>query len=86
MSKELVVAPCIDLFASYRHHHLPRYYSAYQYDQEAVVQNAFAYLLDPGICLYANPPWTLIVRVLAKIAKEGSMVLLVTPNWKETPW
>ena len=29
MCKELVVAPCIDLFASYRHHQLPRYYSAY---------------------------------------------------------
>ena len=26
MCKELVVAPCIDLFASYRHHQLPRYY------------------------------------------------------------
>ena len=24
--KELVVAQCIDLFASYRHHQLPRYY------------------------------------------------------------
>ena len=29
MCKELVVAPCIDLFASYRHYQLPRYYSAY---------------------------------------------------------
>ena len=29
MCKELVVAPRIDLFASYRHHQLPRYYSAY---------------------------------------------------------
>ena len=29
MCKELVVAPCIDLFASHRHHQLPRYYSAY---------------------------------------------------------
>ena len=26
MCKELVVAPCIDLFASNRHHQLPRYY------------------------------------------------------------
>ena len=43
-------------------------------------------MLDPGVCLYANPPWTLIGKVLAKIAKEGSRVLLVTPHWKEAPW
>ena len=43
MYKELVVAPCIDLFASHRRHQLPRYYSAYQDDPEALWQNAFAY-------------------------------------------
>ena len=36
MCKELVVAPCIDLFASHRHHQLPGYYSAYKDDQEAL--------------------------------------------------
>ena len=56
MCKELVVAPCIDLFASHRHHQLPRYYSAYKDDPEALAQNAFAYVWDPGVCLYANPP------------------------------
>ena len=86
MYKELVVAPCINLFASHRHHQLPRYYSAYQDDTDALGQNAFAYLWDPGICLYANPPWTLIGKVLDKIAMEGARVLLVTPHWKEAPW
>ena len=71
MCKDLVVAPCIDLSASHRHHQLPRYYSAYEDDQEALKQNAFAYMWDPGVCLYANPPWTLIGKVLDKIAKEG---------------
>ena len=42
--KELVVAPCIDLFASHRHHLLPRYYSAYPDDPDALWQNASAYL------------------------------------------
>ena len=79
------MAPCYDLFASYRHHQLPRYYSAYEYDPEALVQNAFAYLWDTWICLYANPPWTLIGRVSAKIANEGSRVLLVITHWKEAP-
>ena len=43
MCEELVVAPCIDLFASYRHHQLPRYYSAYQDDPKALGQDAFTY-------------------------------------------
>ena len=70
MCKELVVAPCIDLFASHRHHQLQSYYSAYEDDSAALGQNAFAYVWDPGVCLYANPQWTLIGRVLAKIAED----------------
>ena len=54
MCKDLVVAPCIDLFASYKHHQLPRYYSAYEEDYEALGHKAFAYFWDPGICLYLN--------------------------------
>ena len=86
MCKEPVVAPCIDLFASHRHRQLPRYYSAYADDSMALGCNAFAYVWDPGVCLYANPPWTLIGMVLTKIAEDGSRVLLVTPHWKEGPW
>ena len=52
MCKKLVVAPCIDLFAPYRHHQLPRYYSAYKDDDEALGQNTFAYLWDPEyVCM-----------------------------------
>ena len=47
MCKELVVAPCINLFSSHRHHQLPRYYSAYDDDPEALGQNALAYMWDP---------------------------------------
>ena len=85
MCKELVVAPCIDLFASNRLHQLPRYCSAYADDSTALGHNAFAYVWDPGVCLYANPPWTLIGRVLTKMAEDGARVLLVTPHWKEAP-
>ena len=49
MCKKLVVAPCIDLFASYRHHQLPRYYSAYEDDSAALGRNAVAYVWDPGV-------------------------------------
>ena len=48
MCTELVVAPFIDFFASYRHHQLPRYYSAYVDDRAALGHNAFAYVWDPG--------------------------------------
>ena len=74
MCKELVVAPCIDLFALNRHHQLPRYYSAYADDRAALGHNAIAYVWDPGVCLYANPPWMLIGRVLDKIAKDEGVV------------
>ena len=84
--KELVVAPGIDLFASHKHHQLPRYYSAYADDSTALGHNAFAYVWDPGVCLYANPPWTFIGMVLTNIVEDGSRVLLVTPHWKEAPW
>ena len=42
--------------------------------------------MGPGVSLYANPPWTLIGRVLDKIAKDGARVLLVTQHWQEAPW
>ena len=71
MCKELVVAPCIDLFVSHRHHQLPRYYSAYPDDLGALGQNAFAYEWDPGVCLYANPPLTLIGKVLVKMLRKS---------------
>ena len=86
MHKELVVAPCIDYFASHRHHQLPCYYSAYEDDPEALGQKAFSYVWDPGVCLYANPPWTLSGKMLDNIPKEGSRVLVVTPHWKEAHW
>ena len=70
MCKVLLVAPCIDLFASHRHHQLPHYLSAYEDDYEALGHNAFAYSCDPWICLYANPPWTLIRQVLENISRE----------------
>ena len=76
-----MIAPYIDLFASHRHHQLPRYYSSYPDDPGALAQNAFAYLWDAP-----NPQWTLIGIVLDKIAKEGARVLLVTLHWNEAPW
>ena len=47
--------------------------------------NAFNYdwSEDAG---YANPPWSLITRVLRKLCSEGARVILVFPEWPNAPW
>jgi len=82
----LMVAPCIDLFATAAHHQLPKYITPDASDKEAIGVNAFTYYWDPTLCLYANPPWTLIPYVIAKICKDKARVLLVTPLWTNAPW
>ena len=42
--------------------------------------------LDSVVCIYANPPWTLIGQVLEKVSKEWSRVLMVAPYWKDALW
>ena len=36
--------------------------------------------------LYANPPWSLIAQVLAKTRRDGSTLLLVTPQYQQIAW
>ena len=84
--RELLVTPCMDLFASAKHHQFPRYFTVSEGDEEAVGRDAFAYEWSPGVCLYANPPWSLIPNVLWKADHDGSAMLLVTPKWENAPW
>ena len=35
---------------------------------------------------FANPPWNLVQRVLAKTQNQGAEVILVAPVWKSQPW
>ena len=78
--------PKIDLFASKRHHQLPLYYPVEEHDAKALGYNAFAYHWQRSMPLYANPPWSLITEVLAKVQKDKSQILLVTPYWKWAKW
>ena len=43
---------------------------------------------DLGRLLYANPPFSLIGRVLSKLATENSAteILLVVPEWRGATW
>ena len=69
MKANLNFYPAIDLFASKAHHQLPAYFSAEPNDPDSLGYNAFAYKWIPAVKLYANPPWTLIPKVLAKIQR-----------------
>ena len=74
-----------DLFATRLSHQLPRCYS-WRPDPLAEATNAF--LQDWGpVKGYANPPWNLIGRVLAKVESQGvELVTLIAPIWPSQPW
>ena len=82
----LRVQPQIDLFASNLHHQLPNNLTVDPTDNQAVGINAFNYIWDPKWTYYANPPWTLIGKLLKKAWKDGANILLVTPEFKKGAW
>ena len=51
----LQVTQQIDLFASAKHHQLPRYFTVDPEDPNAMGVNAFNFVWDPCILYYANP-------------------------------
>ena len=81
---QLFPPPEIDLFASVLTFLLPRYYSR--------VQDSQAWAIDAmscpwtGLCLYFFPPFSLLPRVLQKVAQEGADLLLIAPLWPQRPW
>ena len=72
----------LDLFASRL---LPRFFS---WRPDPLVMATDALLQDwSRMRAYANPPWILIGRVLAKIqASNPDLILLVAPIWPSQPW
>ena len=84
--EQLGVNPQIDLFASAEHHQLPRYFTVNPDDPVAMGTNAFNYKWEPCLTYYANPPWSIVGRVLRKALREGSPLLLVTPEYQGATW
>ena len=84
--ERLNITPQIDLFASNLHHQVANYCTVDNTDGKAIGVNAFNYVWDPKWLYYANPPWTLIGRVLKKTWKDGAKILLVTPEFKKGAW
>ena len=74
----------VDLFATRLTTQLPRFYS---WRPDPLAEATDAFLQDWGsIQGYANPPWSLIGRVLAKVVEQEASVVIITPVWPSQPW
>ena len=64
----------VELFASQQQHIMQFYCSKH-------VNNAICFFWKAIRLAYANPPFSLLVKVLTKIAYEGGRVVMCTPDW-----
>jgi hypothetical protein len=74
----------VDLFASRLNHQIPIFYSWHPEPGTTAV-DAF---LQPwqNIRGWANPPFSLIGRVLEKVRKDKCTITLIAPIWSTQPW
>ena len=77
-------APEIDLFASRLNHKCKRYVS-WRKDPESEAVDAFT-LSWKHFFFYAFLPFSIILRVLRKIKKDGAEGILVVPDWPCQSW
>ena len=64
----------VDLFESQQQHIMQLYCSKHLY-------NAFRFFCKAMGLAYAEPPLSLLAKVLTKIAYEGATVVICTPDW-----
>ena len=76
--------PEVDLFANRRNRKCREFFS-WRMDVKAKGQNALlqSWKNFTGWC---NPPWEIIPKVLAKIARDEATVLALFPKWPKHPW
>ena len=70
----------VDLFASRLTAQLPSSVS-WRPDPEAMAMDAFTISWE-SLKAYANPPWSLVGRVLSQARQQGADLILVAPVWK----
>ena len=76
----------IDLFAS-RMDRQVRDYVSLRAEKSALYQDAFSLPLPRHQLLWANPPYIMIGRLLAKIRRErATNVVVLAPFWESAPW
>ena len=64
----------VELFASQQQHIMQLYCSKH-------MNNAFRFFWKAMGLAYANPPFSLLAKVLTKIAHEGGRFVMCTPDW-----
>lgn len=74
----------MDLFASRLTYQLPQY-ASWRPDPLAITTDAFTMNWE-DFKGYANPPWSLIGRVLAQTRQQQAELVLVAPVWKAQAW
>ena len=75
----------VDLFATGDTAQVPRFVS-FRAEETAWYTDVFSRPLPKGLVMYANPPFALIGRLLAKIRRERAEVILVVPVWTSQHW
>ena len=75
----------IDLFASKANAQVSRYVSR-RAEEEAWYTDAFSRPLPKGLKIFANPPFVMMGRFLAKVKRERAQAVVVAPVWTSQPW
>lgn len=81
---ETLGMPDIDLFASAQNAKCSKYVSWFP-DKYAFDIDAFT-INWSTLWFYAFPPFSLILRVLSKLKREGGRGIVVVPDWPNQPW
>ena len=76
--------PEIDLFASRLNSKCSKY-ASYKPDPDAYHVNAFS-LCWLNLNAYIFPPFSIVGRVLAKLAQDRATALVIVPCWQTQPW
>jgi hypothetical protein len=71
-------SPRLDAFADARHHQFVPFWT--------VRDNVFDKRWTNEMKIWANPPWSLLGRVLDKIVNDKVVLLLVAPVWPRAKW
>jgi hypothetical protein len=77
--------PQLELFGDETNHLLPSFVSKHP-NRRAQFHNAFSKDWSTLPPMYANPPFSLLGRVLQKIITERPSIMLIAPEWPSRPW
>jgi hypothetical protein len=75
MCFRLQLQPVLDAFADEGNHRFPLWW-----------KDAFAEKWPQDRVVWANPPFSMLSKVVDKIEKDQAKVLLVCPDWRTCPW